>query len=65
MSQPVFIEQGADAWLKQLCWKRRACEASTKFQETMKDPIIDPQIVKLKATGPDAFVIAATPKFAA
>jgi branched-chain amino acid transport system substrate-binding protein len=31
----------------------------------VSDPTIDSQIVKLKASGADAFVIAATPKFAA
>jgi branched-chain amino acid transport system substrate-binding protein len=31
----------------------------------IQDPTIDSQIVKLKATGADVFVIAATPKFAA
>src|SRR3979411_3539180 len=31
----------------------------------ISDPTIDSQIVKLKASGADVFVIAATPKFAA
>jgi branched-chain amino acid transport system substrate-binding protein len=31
----------------------------------IQDPTIDSQIVKLKASGADVFVIAATPKFAA
>ena len=31
----------------------------------VSDPTIDSQIVKLKASGADVFVIAATPKFAA
>jgi branched-chain amino acid transport system substrate-binding protein len=36
-----------------------------RYDSVVTDPTIDSQIVKLKASGADVFIIAATPKFAA